>query len=323
MSTNNCQMGYPMMINAPITQGFYYDGFMAPYAYNCNYQGYYSRYLLQKVMSVFNFTFPEEWVFGLDDYFRYNLFISGNMPVLWDRKYGFICQFGAYEGLNIAMRPEYVVFNNQFLTNARRKINVDSVIFSLTPDYVGIYDKIYAYAELLAEMHVAIKTNIINSKNPIVYRVNDRKIADDMKLMYDKIQSGEPAVFTKDRGSQEEWGFFNPSTKSNYITPDMLIDMKKIINMFNTDFGIPNTNTDKRERLTDDEVNANNAETNVWCDMVLDRLKKCCDKVEEVFGTRYIDVDYSEAIKKGGNEDVSSNTDLFGNVARPSGNSQR
>lgn len=312
-------MSTEFYVNTPITQGFYNTGFIQPYTLCTDYKGYYARYLLLKVMSVFKPKFPKDWEFGLDDYFMYNLFISGNIPVFYDRKYGFVCQWGAYSGVNIALRPEYITIQNQFFNNAKRKINVDCVVYSLTPDYCGIWDKVVAYAELLSEMHVAIKVNIINSKNPVVFAVPDKKIAENMAKLFDTVQSGEAAAFYKQTGDTKTWEMFNPQAKTNYITPDMLVDMRKIVNMFCTDFGIPNANTEKKERLITDEVNANNGETDCWIESVMQRLKKCCDKVEDIFGQRYIDFEWSEALKEVKEYD-KTNTNPMGNVPGLSGN---
>lgn len=312
-------MSTEFYVNTPITQGFYNTGFIQPYTVCTDYKGYYARYLLLKVMSVFKPKFPKEWEFGLDDYFMYNLFISGNIPVFYDRKYGFVCQWGAYSGVNIALRPEYVTIQNQFFNNAKRKINVDCVVYSLTPDYCGIWDKVLAYAELLAEMHVAIKVNIINSKNPVVFSVPDKKIAQNMAKLFDIVQSGQAAAFYKQTGDSKSWEMFNPQAKTNYITPDMLVDMRKIVNMFCTDFGIPNANTEKKERLITDEVNANNGETDCWIESVMQRLKQCSDKVEEIFGTRYIDFEWSDALK-GVKQYADSNPNPMGNVQGVPGN---
>lgn len=306
-------------VNTPITQGFYNTGFLQPYNIACDYKGLYARYLLQKVMNIFEFDFPDEWVFGLDDYFCYNLFISGNIPVFYDRQYGFICQWGAYSGVSISLRPEWVTIQNQFINSARRKIGVDCVIFSLTRDYCGVWDKVVSYAELLSEMHVAIKVNIINSKNPTVYGVPDKKIAENMKKMFDTIQEGTPAVFQKQ--SSAVWEQFNPNARQNYLTTDMLEDMRRIVNMFCTDFGLPNTNTGKKERMSVSEVNMNNAETDSWADSAFSRLKKCCDEVQRIFGRRYIDVDWSEAIKRQrGDSNETPNINTMGNGGVSSGN---
>ena len=54
--------------------------------------------------------------------------------------------------------------------------------------------------------------------------------------------------------------------------------------MFDTDIGIPNSNTDKKERLIVDEVNSNNEETLSKCSLWLDHCKKGCDKINQMFG---------------------------------------
>ena len=61
--------------------------------------------------------------------------------------------------------------------------------------------------------------------------------------------------------------------------------MRKIMAQFDTEIGIPNANTDKRERLVTDEVNANNVETTTRCELWLDSLKECAEKTNEMFGT--------------------------------------
>lgn len=316
---NNCYPSGILQATSPVTSGFYMTGFIPPYTSCQDYMSYYVRYFLLKVMSVLDFKFPDEWDFGLDDYFRYNLFVAGNIPTFYDPTHGFVAQWGAYEGRTLALRPEFVIISNEFFKRTVRKIGEDCVVFSLTPDYCGVYDKVCAYAEIAAQIHQAVKINVINSKTPIVFGVDDRKIAQDMAKMYDIIQSGETAVYSKNSGSPKEWNYFNPNTKSNYITDMLLSDMRKLMNMFNTDFGIPNANTDKKERLVTDEVNANNAETSVFMGSVLRRLQKCCDEVQRLFGKRYIDVDWAKEVKV----DAQANTDPMGNVPGVPANSGR
>ena len=67
--------------------------------------------------------------------------------------------------------------------------------------------------------------------------------------------------------------------------------MRKIEAMFDTDCGIPNSNTEKRERLITDEVNANNIETITKCELWLEQLKKNAEETNTMFGTT-ISVDW-------------------------------
>lgn len=273
-----------------------YNGGMLPFVGQCyNLQDYYARYLLQKAMSVYEWTFPDEWQFGLDDYFLYNLYIAGNIPVFWTQEYGVIAQWASYRDYNIALRPTTIMVENMFFHGLTRKIDVDCVVYSLCNDYLGIWDRIYFYAQQLAEAHKAVIINLKNSKNPILYSVNDKKEAENVKKLTDQIQSGEIAVFAKNKAGMS-WEQFIPNTKQNYIVDMLLVDMRKIENRFNTDFGLPNTNTEKKERMSTTEVDSNNSETSSWAGMVLNRLQGCCDKVERMFGNRLIDVDWNEYI---------------------------
>ena len=54
--------------------------------------------------------------------------------------------------------------------------------------------------------------------------------------------------------------------------------------MFDTEVGIPNSNTEKRERMITDEVNANNVETITKCELWLEELKKSCERTKAMFG---------------------------------------
>ena len=56
--------------------------------------------------------------------------------------------------------------------------------------------------------------------------------------------------------------------------------------MFDTDVGIPNANTDKKERLISDEVNANNVEVTSKADLWLDQLQKSFAQTSKMFGIK-------------------------------------
>ena len=106
------------------------------------------------------------------------------------------------------------------------------------------------------------------------------------------------------------WEMFNQDLKSAYITPDILCDMRKIVDMFDTKIGIPNANTDKRERLNTDEVNANNVDTVSLADLWLTELKKGCAKTRDLFGID-IDVDYRFSEVKDIVTDTHDNADVI------------
>ena len=81
---------------------------------------------------------------------------------------------------------------------------------------------------------------------------------------------GNPAVFVDSSllkasktgaSGQSPWMYFSSDLKGNFITNELLTALKTIKALFDTEVGIPNTNTSKKERMLTDEVNSNNVET--------------------------------------------------------------
>ena len=72
--------------------------------------------------------------------------------------------------------------------------------------------------------------------------------------------------------------------KNNFIADDVQLLKRKILNEFLTDIGINNTNLDKRERLTDDEVNANNDEVLANIYYWYDNINESLERVNKMFG---------------------------------------
>ena len=77
---------------------------------------------------------------------------------------------------------------------------------------------------------------------------------------------------------------FNQDLKNSYIVSDIMEDMRKWELKFMTDLGIPNSNTEKKERLIEAEVESNDVEVKLWADMALESLKSSCKKANGMFG---------------------------------------
>jgi hypothetical protein len=267
--------------------------------------GMYRKYLLQKAMSIYKWSLPKEWP---ENVFKYWLYCNGCLEVLYTREYGVIPQLCGFQGWNIFYMPTHTVVNNQNLHNVVRKIDTDCVLFHLQEDYQPVMDLINNYAEELALCSIGISINLINTRLTYAIGVGDKKEAESAKKIYDKVAKGEPAVvYKKNDPTKNDWQFFNTSVKQNYIVTDLLSDMRKIENRFNTDFGIPNTNTEKRERMIQSEVESNDADTRTRAEMWLDNLKKSCEKTRKMFGIE-IDVDWAKGV-------VKDDSDIIRNVA--------
>lgn len=253
---------------------------------NTHLQAYFRKYLLQKALSVFKWTLPEEWD---HDYFLYTLYGRGFISVFNYPRYGVICQDCAPGGYNLYYRPSYVIVTNPLIKEALTlRIDKECVLLKLQPDYSSIMDIVGYYADQLALASEAIGANLINTKSGTVFGAESKAQAESYKKMYDTLSDGDPAVvigkkLLNDDGTPN-WFPFTQNVKESYITSDLLSDMRKIEAMFDTEIGIPNANTDKRERLIADEVNSNNVETATRCELWLETLRRGIDKINNMYG---------------------------------------
>ena len=249
-------------------------------------QRYFRKYLLQKAISVFKWKLPEEWD---EDYFKYALYGVGYIAVLDTRSFGVICQTGALGGYNLYYRPSYIIITNPLLKETiTANINQDCALIKLQPDYSSIMDIVGFYADQMALAAEAVGVNLVNVKSGVVFGAANKAQAESFKKMYDSLNDGNPAVFIdknllNDAG-QPTWYPFVQNMQQQYVTDKVLSDMRKIEAMFDTEIGIPNANTSKKERLIVDEVNANNVETSSRCNLWLDSIRKGLNKANDMYG---------------------------------------
>ena len=248
---------------------------------------YWQRYLIQKVISVFEFSgLPDTWD---PDYFAYSLFIGGHVEVLNTRRFGIIPQMGTLGGYNVFYRPSYsMIVNPQFKKAIRAILGVDCSIIKMQPDYLGCWDLITYYADLLALCAEGMGISIINSKFAYVFASDNKAQAEGFKEFYDKIASGQPAAFLDknmfDEEGKPKWILFTQNLKQNYIANDLANTMINVESQFNTTVGIPNVNINKASGVSDQEVNANNTATRSLCELWLEHINAGLDQTNRMFG---------------------------------------
>lgn len=266
---------------------------------------YFTKYLLQKAMSVFEWDLPETWN---KDYFLYVLYCWGYVAVVNTDKFGVIPQGCGLKGYDVFYAPTHAVIANPLLSGILEpRIGTQCELLKLQPDFSGILDLVGHYAEQMALASQSVSVNLLNSKLSYVFTAKTKALAESLKKMYDQIASGEPAVVIDSRlknaaDGEETWKAFEQNVGGNYIVTNLLADLRKIEAMFDTEIGIPNANTDKRERLIQDEVNANNIETYSKCAMWLENLQDACKRVNDMFGIS-MSVRWREIPEMGGASD--------------------
>lgn len=241
---------------------------------------FYVRALFRKAMSIYELSgMPEEWDL---DYFMSVLFSQGFLTIT-DTAMGVLPLKCGVSGINVFNHPTTVIVANPVLGNFSRTIDEDCVLVKLSYDYRGLMDIIYRYATMLAECDNSISVNLMNSKVAFIGLVESKAQANSMKLMYDKISSGEPAVFVKGSQINGDQILYN-HVKENFIASDIQILKRKIMSEFLTEIGVNNANTDKRERLTDNEVEANDSEIQLNAGYWLEQIREGLNKANKMFG---------------------------------------
>lgn len=256
---------------------------------NTELQRFFARYLLQKAMSVFKWDLPETWD---RDYFLYVLYGIGYIAVLNTDKYGVIPQQCGLEGYNIFYQPKRALVTNPLLRGLRQlEIGTQCTLIKLQPDYGSVMDLVGFYADMMALTAETAGVNLVNSRLSYVFFGKNKNTAESQKKLFDRVASGEPATFVDTalydvQSGNPSWIPFQQNVGQNYIAGDALADLRKWEMMFDTDIGIPNANTDKKERLISDEVNANNVEVTSKADLWLDQLQKSFAQTSKMFGIK-------------------------------------
>lgn len=246
---------------------------------------FFKKYLLEKVMSVFEFELPEMWD---KNYFLYSLFLNGYLTVVNTDKFGVICQHCGLRGYNIYYNPTHAIIVNPLLTGILEpKINTQCSLIKLQPDYSGVSDIVNYYADNMAMTAESCEMNIMNSKLSFLFAVRGKSQAESMKKILDEVMRGELGVFYDEKlkigDGNIPLDFFNNDLKKNFIAPELQDTLRRWEEMFCNEVGIPNTRSDKKERMIVDEVNSNNIECFTKVELWLETLKEGIEKTNRMF----------------------------------------
>ena len=246
---------------------------------------FFKKYLLEKVMSVFEFELPEMWD---KNYFLYSLFLNGYLAIVNTDKFGVICQHCGLRGYNIYYNPTHAIIVNPLLTGILEpKIGTQCSLIRLQPNYSGVSDIVNYYADNMAMTAETCEMNIMNSKLSFLFAVRGKSQAESMKKILDQVMRGELGVFYDEKlkmgNDNIPLDFFNNDLKKNFIAPELQDTLRRWEEMFCNEVGIPNVRSDKKERMIVDEVNSNNIECFTKAELWLETLKEGVEQTNKMF----------------------------------------
>ena len=291
------------------------------------------RALYQRACSTLMITMPEEWkenkALMYWCLFSYGYVGCGDLPEI-----GKWFNPGALQGYDFYYRPTTFLLCNPYFgkdpttgkgISKRLEIGKDCQIIKLTPDYKGIWDIIFYYAEKIATIDVAINSAIINTKFAYVVGAKNKAAASVLQKLFDKVNRGEPAVFFDSKlandgtDKEEPWqALFRDNLKQSYIITDLLRDFQTLINDFDTEVGIPTIPYEKKERMVTDEATSKQIDATSRSIIWYDTLKDSFDIANEFLGftgDNKLRVELRFSAEEGGVNDGNSKTDADRNVS--------
>ena len=271
--------------------------------FNSRSYAYWCRSLFERIKSVIDIEgLPESVtdIHGAVDLLYYILILRG-YGLFTDKieNYGLIFQPCTLWGYNLYYSPKIAtVANAVFNTSYELEIGKDCEVLKLTEDYHGLGDIIVRYAEKLANIDSAIDQAINNSKLAYVGYSKNKAGAEALKLIMDKVQSGEPTVYMKKKeaiplpdikqgtGDSESPLAFVPviDVKGNYILTDLIADQQSILRNFDTEIGIPSVPYQKKERMVTDEANSQRIDSQARANEWIECLNSSAELVNKLYG---------------------------------------
>ena len=248
------------------------------------YTDYYFRLMLL-ARSVFEWkNLPN----GLDEkWIEKYLFYEGRCCFFKDKDLGFmVARTTESNILNEYDEPTELmpVFVNRNLKTIKSLKNGEECILIRNNDVMlPTHYTIRLFALRLTGIQRTIDVNINAQKTPGLIKCSDRQKL-SLKRTFDQWSENEPLIFgdrNLDTAGIEALKIDAP------IVFDKLQHQKHAIwNEAMTFLGINNANMDKRERLVDDEVQANNEQIELSAAVMLKSRQLACDRINELFGTK-------------------------------------
>lgn len=247
---------------------------------------FFERYLLERAMSNFKWSMPDTW----EKYYALScLYCWGYFVIVNTDKFGVIPQGCSLKGYNVMYAPTHAVIANPLLKGILTPvIGTECALIRLQPDYGGIWDLISFYADMMSMTAATAGSNIMASKLAYLYFTGNKAASESYKKIFDGVLRGEPAsVVDKcllDDNGKPTYQLFTNNLRANYIAHDLLEDLHEWERRFDTEIGIPHTNTEKKERLVTGEVNSNITESRTRVEMWLETLQEGCNTANKLFG---------------------------------------
>jgi hypothetical protein len=160
--------------------------------------------------------------------------------------------------------------------------NSNCIIIRNNDDMIPTYPTIQLYSFKLTNIDRTIDTNVIAQKTPIIVKCTDKQKLSFKNAMNQR-NDNEPVIYADKGLNTEEIKVLD--IKAPIVFDKLQLQKHAVWNECMTYLGINNANMDKKERLVDDEVQANNEQVQASEDIFLKARQKACEEINKMFGT--------------------------------------
>lgn len=249
---------------------------------NLTYTDYYYRLMLLS-RSVFEWEglppgMDERWI----EKFLSN---EGECVFFKHREIGYmvskIAKAGRLNEYDEPTRIEPVFNSSKTIKKYSLKNGIDAIVIKNNDEAVPTMPTLNLYAMRLTDIQRTIDVNVNAQKTPFVIVCTDKQ-KKSMQIVYDQISGNKPAIYGDKSLEMDKINVLK--TDAPIVFDKLQIQKHAVWNEAMTFLGINNANMDKRERLVDDEVQANNEQIKLSGDTMLKARQLACKQINELFG---------------------------------------
>lgn len=159
----------------------------------------------------------------------------------------------------------------------------DVVVLRNNPDLIPTLNIVIWYAARITDLEMTITVNLNTQKKPWMLLVPEKERYSWEQIMM-KVEGNESLIMGTKSLDPDAIQHFNLNAPYN---ADKLQETKEtLVNELYTRLGLNNANTDKRERLIVDEVNANNQIIDLNVQTMLRFRKEAAEELNQRFGLK-------------------------------------
>ena len=211
------------------------------------------------------------------------LFVIGECMFFKDPILGFRVSKSIDKGINVYNEPIDLEPESTGLTEPKTyKNGIDAVLIKNNDLSIPTLPTLQLYAYRLADLTRAQDVNITAQKTPILIITSDRQKL-TMKNVFNQWSGNEPVIYGDKEMNID--GVKVLKTDAPIVFDKIQIQKHQLWNEVMTFLGVNNANQDKKERLVDDEVQANNEQVKICLDVMLKARQSACSEINRIFGT--------------------------------------